>query len=165
MNEYRIWIVAPSGPISRALNALILALEDEGFAVEVVDVNDYLAQVRHRARPTSADVVVAEEPSMLMARTGIFRALAEIKRVRPATKTVYIPRQGNEAWRMVLLDHREIDFVVVGDVLLTGWRLVETLARGGDLAAVSGLAWRPSGEPALNGSAQGRWPGLAWEVG
>jgi radical SAM superfamily enzyme YgiQ (UPF0313 family)/glycosyltransferase involved in cell wall biosynthesis len=95
--------------------------------------------------------VVGYEPSLVVLETSAAsfendrRIWGELKAALPQARLVLAGPHATARWREILEDARQIDMVLIGEYEATLGELAAVLARGGDPAAVRGLALHQDG--------------------
>lgn len=125
-------------------------LIDAGFAVELLDAEFgpmTEAVIAAHALAAAPDVVLMGHSGSTSAHDTVMRIAARLKADRPQLPVVYGGVHPTYHWEEILRDHPQVDWIVRGEGERTATELLLAWARGGDLAAVDGIALRVDGVP------------------
>ncbi len=132
---------------------LAAVLEQHGHQVEVIpcDILDYtLADVRRIVAASRPDLVGCTATTEN--RFDSFELIRTVKAVDAGIVTVLGGPHISMAREDTVMHLKELDYAVIGEGEFTLLELVNTLERGGDPAAVSGLVMRRDGQVIFTGA-------------
>ena len=128
-------------------------LSDAGFKVKIID-----ADVKRLSQKQLLKMTQDFDPQMVgISHTGSTAAHQEVvetvrylKKSLPDIKVVYGGVYPTFAFRTIMSEVPEVDFIVRGEGEATAIDLAETLKVDGDLACVTGLVWRQEKDMKVN---------------
>ncbi|MEG0921518.1 MAG: magnesium-protoporphyrin IX monomethyl ester anaerobic oxidative cyclase [Comamonas sp.] len=125
-------------------------LIDAGFAVRLVDAEIGplpLDSIVQKVAAEPCDVVMLGHSGSSSVHTTVVQLCQLLKAALPHLTIVYGGLHPTYLWDEILRDCPEVDYIVKGEGEQTALSLIQTLAGGGDVAALRGIALRQDGVP------------------
>lgn len=131
-------------------------LLDAGFKVELLDADAArlsLAEMVRRVADFRPDVVGVSHTGSTAAHVEVVKAIKALKQRMPDVSIAYGGVYPTFAFRTVMADVPEIDFIVRGEGERATSELMAALRDGGDLSKIDSLVWREEGQLRINKAA------------
>ncbi len=132
-------------------------LVDAGFEVKLIDADALkmsLADLTSAAADFSPDIIGISHTGSTAAHTHVVETINALKKSMPLSKLVYGGVYPSFAWRAIMEDVSQVDYIVRGEGEKVTLQLATALRDGGALGDIDGLVWRDGDSFKVNPAAR-----------
>lgn len=132
-------------------------LIDAGFKVRLLDAEFGPMSISHivaQARSVSPDIVLLGHSGSTSAHATVVEICRQLKAELPHLTIIYGGVFPTYHWQDILNNCTYIDYIICGEGEKTTLSLIQTLAAGGDVATVKGVAYHLNGSTVCNPPAE-----------